>query len=545
MKKIIIMMAALAVMLCLASSVLPLGVSAADDSGECGNEGANVTWSFDETMGTLRFNGSGSIKNYSSSGSNIAPWVKNYSDKIKTVSFAEGITGIGEYCFYGCSALNKIVFPSGIEKIGEGAFYGCGALDDIKIGEGNNKYKFENGCLIDIEANSVIRGTSSASIPEDVTQIGVGAFSGCDFESFEVPETVIYMGQGAFDGCEKLKSVTFPFVGDCRLDKDGEAISVTDGDEVRGQYLYRFGYAFGRTGKIPASLETVIITDTEALGNEAFAEYPGLKTVVLPDSLAKIGDGAFYACSGLTAIELPKELEAIGTGAFGGCTGLTSLVVPDKVTEIGGSAFLGCNKLKNVIFGSSVNAIGNGAFAGCSSLESLTVAEGNETYYSEDDCVIAKSTATLVLGCKNSVIPKNVSIIGTGAFRNCIGIVNVKIPSNVTEIGDHAFYSCTGLISVEIPSGLKKVGAFAFAECTSLEKINLTSDVSVGESAFANCVSLKSDSLYMATDPNEGMGSGCVGLWIGLAVAVPLAAFGTLFAILLYKKKKSENNGRN
>jgi hypothetical protein len=89
---------------------------------------------------------------------------------------------------------------------------------------------------------------------------------------------------------------------------------------------------------------------------------------------------------------------------------------------------------------------------------------------------------------------------------------------------------------------VKEIGAFAFAGCSSLEKINLTKDVKVGESAFANCVSLKSDSLYIAINDISGGNIGCVGLWIGLAVAIPIIAFGGLFAILLYRKKKNENN---
>ncbi len=536
MKKFIFIIAILSITIVLFS----FGVSA-DDGGECGVEGANVTWSFDETMGVLRFNGSGSIKNYSLSGSNIAPWVKSYSDKIKTVSFADGITGVGEYCFYGCAGLTKIVFPSGIEKIGEGALYGCGSLDEIEIGEGNTKYKLENGCLIDVEENSVIRGTKSASIPENVTKIGVGAFSGCDFESFEVPETVIYMGQGAFDGCENLRSVIFPFVGDCRLDKNGEALVKTDEEAVRGQYLYRFGYAFGRTGNIPASLETVIITDTEALGNEAFADYSGLKTVILPDDLVKIGDGAFYACSGLSEITLPESLGSIGTGAFGGCSGLSNLVIPDNVKEIGGSAFLGCYKLKNVLFGISVKAIGNGAFAGCSSLESLTVSDGNEIFYSEGNCIISRKSLALVLGCKNSKIPSNIKSIGEGAFRNCTELSSVTIPSKVEKIGDYAFYKCSGLKTVEIPKSVEEIGEFAFAECVSLSKINLTENVKVGDSAFANCISLKTDSLYMSANDMENGNTSFIWLWISLAVLIPIIVFGGLFGILIYKKRKNEN----
>jgi len=535
MKKIIL----IAAMLMLFVGMLSFEASA-ESSGECGTEGSDITWSVDD-LGTLRFNGSGNIKDYSVSGSNIAPWLKDNASKVKTVSFSEGITGVGEYCFYGCENLTRIVFPSSIKNIGEGALYGCGALTEISIGEGNAKYKTENGCLIDIEKNSVIRGMKDGIIPESVTEIGVGAFSGCSFESFEVPKSVIRIGQGAFDGCVALKSITLPFVGDCRLDGEGDP-TVIDGETQRGQYLDRFGYIFGRAAIIPESLETVIITDTQAIGNGAFAEYSKIKNIVLPDGLVKIGEKAFSLCSGITEINFPDSLETIGVEAFKGCSGLLNIVVPDKVTHISEAAFLECNNLKSVKLGIAVNAIGSRAFAGCSSLESLAVSKENTTFYSESDCIIARSSLTLVLGCKNSVIPQNIRIIGDGAFRNCTGLTSVAIPSNVMKIGDYAFYKCIGLKTVEIPSSVEELGEFAFAECVSLSKINLTSNVKVGESAFANCVSLKSDSLYIATNDTANGNMSCVGLWIGLAVIIPLAAFGGLFAILLNKKKKSENH---
>lgn len=40
-----------------------------------------------------------------------------------------------------------------------------------------------------------------------------------------------------------------------------------------------------------------------------------------------------------------------------------------------------------------------------STLESIEVEEGNEYFHSKNNCLIETATKTLVLGCKNSIIP--------------------------------------------------------------------------------------------------------------------------------------------
>ena len=54
-------------------------------------------------------------------------------------------------------------------------------------------------------------------------------------------------------------------------------------------------------------------------------------------------------------------------------------------------------------------------------LESIVVDENNPVYDSRDNCnaIIEKETNTLIVGCKNTVIPKNVMTIGEYAFYNC------------------------------------------------------------------------------------------------------------------------------
>ena len=52
-------------------------------SGECGKDGANVTWKFDTSTGELVISGSGEMKNYLLS---TIPW-ESYSSSITKLNF--------------------------------------------------------------------------------------------------------------------------------------------------------------------------------------------------------------------------------------------------------------------------------------------------------------------------------------------------------------------------------------------------------------------------------------------------------------------------
>ena len=77
------------------------------------------------------------------------------------------------------------------------------------------------------------------------------------------------------------------------------------------------------------------------------------------------------------------------------------------ITSIGESAFLGCRGMTELTLPNSVTSIGNYAFSDCSGLEKITVDRGNKRYDSWGNCnsIIDTEFNTLIVGCKNSVIP--------------------------------------------------------------------------------------------------------------------------------------------
>ena len=113
------------------------------------------------------------------------------------------------------------------------------------------------------------------------------------------------------------------------------------------------------------------------------------------------------------------------------------------------------------------------------------------------------------------VIPGDVKIISSWAFRKCIHITDVTIPDSVTEICDGAFQESLRLECVTISGSVSKIGGSAFAWCRNLKSVTISPGVMViGNSAFEHC-----SNLHHVTLP-EGLKeigdlafSDCTGLW--------------------------------
>ena len=200
------------------------------DSGSCGD---NATYTLDSD-GVLTISGSGKISDYAFAYRiGGAPNYDYYLD-IKKVIIEQGVTKIGSaafegcsemtsvtmldgvmsidsYAFSRCSGLTSITIPKGVKSIGYYAFYGCRSLKKIKVAEENKYYNSKDECnaIIETKTNTLIRGCESTVIPDNVTVIEKGAFSGCSgLTSITIPKGVKSIGYAAFSGCSGLTSIT-------------------------------------------------------------------------------------------------------------------------------------------------------------------------------------------------------------------------------------------------------------------------------------------------------------------------------------------------
>ena len=205
------------------------------------------------------------------------------------------------------------------------------------------------------------------------------------------------------------------------------------------------------------------------------------------------------ACrSYVTSITIPNNITSIGRDAFYNCSSLTSITIPNGVTSIGDLAFHGCSSLSSIAIPNSIKSIGDGIFSGCYNLSSIVVESGNTTYDSRNNCnaIIYSSTGKLVAGCKNTIIPDDVTTIENKAFQGCSSLTSIIIPNSVTSIGERAFHGCSSLISITIPEGVTSIRNYTFNGCSSLTAITIPESVtSIEDLAFFGCSSLTSISM--------------------------------------------------
>ena len=302
-----------------------------------------------------------------------------------------------------------------------------------------------------------------------VTNIAIKAFQDCnDLTSITIPSSIKSIGSYAFRGCTNLTT-----------------INISNGVTDIG------GYAFSGC----KSLSSITIPNSvTTIDNYLFFDCSGLRSINIPNSVTSIENNAFQNCMSLNSITIPSSVTSIGENAFQNCNSMTSVSISNGVKTIESLAFNGCTQLTSIIIPKSVTSIGNRAFQYCFGLTSIVVASGNSVYDSRNNCnaIIEKTSNTLVVGCKNSVIPENVIEIGQYAFFGISTLTTINIPNSVETIGADAFRECSNLSYIIIPNSVTKILNGAFNFCSNLRYVDLGNGITeIRGNGFANCNELE------------------------------------------------------
>ena len=135
--------------------------------------------------------------------------------------------------FYWCTGLSRITIPDSVTEIQGVAFGFCVCLRRIAVKPGNTVYDSRDNCnaIIETKSNTLIAGCATTIIPDTVTKIGGGAFTGCvgrnsitipdsvteiqtcafcasGFTNITIPDSVTEIQENTFEKCFALASVT-------------------------------------------------------------------------------------------------------------------------------------------------------------------------------------------------------------------------------------------------------------------------------------------------------------------------------------------------
>lgn len=245
----------------------------------------------------------------------------------------------------------------------------------------------------EIEGTTLVRYTGTdayVAIPERVTAIGDGAFSGnTAILAVGFPGNLQSIGGSAFNGCSNLVSVSIP-------------------DSVTSVGAAAFANCTALAEVYPGAGAGII-------SQNEFANCVSLQGIAVPEGISGVAAGAFSGCSNLGSISLPSTIASLDASAFSGDVNLASISVASGsyssydgcVYTADGSQLLLCPQGKTGIsFAPGTRSVASGAFSGCNYLLA-------------------------------AVIPDAAGSIETNAFSGS-AIKAVTIPTAVTSIGSQA-----------------------------------------------------------------------------------------------------------
>lgn len=444
---------------------------------------------------------------------------------------------IGDYMFYGMTALTKMILPKAVWSIG--TWNSDSPWNEEKT-QVSGEPKAQN---ISSNDDTQYPGCSSfarcvnlqeVELPTTLLWIGPKAFSYCiKLTSISIPEGVEAMGAYTFNKCQDLTTASIP-------SSLGTAKKLTwyelsddyfnNDENYYNGYSYMFGYAFWECTKLTnvtlndgirrlapdmfngcTGIKTINLPSSILRLNSAFRYCSGLTSLDLPDGLTQTGsftncsglkslvipngvtslpdgegtswganyaDGCFTGCTSLTSITLPNQLSKIPTRCFMNCTSLASITIPNTVTDINGYAFYGCTALNKVTLSTETGMIGSYAFQNCTALSEITL---------PNKLVLLDIYAFANTSLKKMQLPQSLTEIKAYAFQDCKELESINFPPNVTDIYSYTFQNCKKLKDITLPSGLMTIQNYAFDGCSSLGKVTIPGGVqTIDEGAFQN-----------------------------------------------------------
>ena len=316
------------------------------------------------------------------------------------------IKSLGFHCFNGVPA-DKLIIPKSCIKISSQAFTNSN-IKQIIVEDGNEKYKVENGFLVDGSGicyyvnQSLVSSTSTLKISEGVKCFSINFARFSNIKKVVIPQTL----------------TTFSVA--CYLPSSISEIEVTTGNatfSVNDNALYS-----GTTLMCCYSKSTSYTPKdgTTEIYQYAFCSAPNITEIFFPDSIIYIGYDLFTNSSKITRIKLGKNVQKIDSGML------------------------------------------NYGFNGTIEIDS-----GNPYYIYDNGSLYNKDKTTLCAVFNKSIstytLDENVLNIGNYAFYDCKKLSNITMNKKIKSIGQGVFKGCIALEKIELPSSIEKIDRNGFS----------------------------------------------------------------------------------
>ena len=326
--------------------------------------------------------------------------------------------------------------------------------------------------------------------------------------SVTIPNSVTSIGKGAFSGCRYLTSITWNAKNYPGFSNSSENPFY----DIRTQI-------------------TEFIIGDEVTSIPAYMCYgmSNLKSMTIPNSVTSIGSQAFYNMR-IKSLTIGSGIQTIASDAFS-YSSSANWATPVKVVWLANTPPSGYENVKG-----TVNYVANNQYTYLSNvtvypfLNSMFEVGGikyvpvspSERTCDAIDCMYDTSAENINIGktvsykgvslnvkdikpytCYmnqsiKSIVISNDGNIGYNAFYECDSIKGNVSLRNSGNIGDYAFSGCSAITQATIANN-GYIGSYAFQGCSAITQATITNDGYIGSYAFQGC-----SAITQATIANDG-----------------------------------------